>query len=239
MADGIQCRKSHIIKFGKSVKRPTWEYKLGNKILKESVKERDLGVVINKNLSPEDHINEIVRSTNMLLANMKMAFTYIDEEMIRKIIISYIRPKLEYAAVVWSPHLKKHIKKLERVQRAATRWVPTLRELNYEERLRKLNLPSLEERRTRGDMITIYKCMTNKEKLDVENLFTRGHATLRGHSLKLKKRRGDKDVQKHSFPNRATDLCNALPEEVVCVNSINAFKEKHDNWLLEDRTLRA
>ncbi len=33
--------KSHIIKFGKSDKRPIWEYKLGNKMLKESVKERD------------------------------------------------------------------------------------------------------------------------------------------------------------------------------------------------------
>ena len=70
--------------------------------------------------------------------------------------------------------MKKHIKKLERVQIAATRWVPTLSDLNYEERLRKLNLPSLEESRKRGDMITIYKCMSEKEQLDVKDLFTRG-----------------------------------------------------------------
>ena len=231
--------KSHIMNFGRSDRRPIWEYKLGNKILKESMKERDLGVVINKKLTSEDHINGIVKSTYALLANMKIAFTYIDEEMLRKILTSYIRPKLEYAAVVWSPHLKKDIMKLEKVQRAATRWVPTLRELSYEERLEKLNLPKLEERRVRGDMIMMYKCMTDKEQLDVEDLFTRGNTSLRGHSMKLNKRRGDKDVQKYSFPNRTIDLWNSLPEEVVGANSIHKFKEKYDKWLLKDGTLRA
>ncbi len=52
---------------------------------------------------------------------MRVAFTYIDEEMVKKIITSFIRPTLEYAAVVWNPHLIKHIEKLEKVQRAATR----------------------------------------------------------------------------------------------------------------------
>ncbi len=66
--------------------------------------------------------------------------------MIKKIITAFIRPTLEYTAVVWSPHLKKHIDKLEKVQRSATRWVPSLRNLSYEERLKKLQLPTLKER---------------------------------------------------------------------------------------------
>ena len=110
-----------------------------------SEKERDLGIIINKKLTPEDHISDKVRSMYALLANMRIAFTHIDEEMIRKIITSFIRPTLEYAAVVWNPHLKKHITKLERVQKAATRWVPTLRGLTYEQRLEKLKLLKIEE----------------------------------------------------------------------------------------------
>ncbi len=39
---------------------------------------------------------------------MRVAFTYIDEEMVNEIITSFIRPTLEYAAVVWNPHLKTH-----------------------------------------------------------------------------------------------------------------------------------
>ncbi len=64
--------------------------KLGNDGLQESEKEKDLGVVINNRLSPEEHIQEKVRSMHNLLANMKVAFTYIDEEMVKKIIIYII-----------------------------------------------------------------------------------------------------------------------------------------------------
>ena len=31
-----------------------------------------------------------------------------------------VRPKLEYAKVIWFPHKKKHKLKLERIQRIAT-----------------------------------------------------------------------------------------------------------------------
>ncbi len=71
----------------------------------------------------------------------------VDEELVKKINTSFIRPTLEYAAVVWNPHLKKHIEKIEKVQRAATRWVPCVRNLSYKERLKKLQLLTLTERR--------------------------------------------------------------------------------------------
>ena len=55
--------------------------------------------------------------------------------MINKSITSLIRPKLEYVAAIWSPHKKKDIKKLERLQRAVTKMAPSLKNLSYEERL--------------------------------------------------------------------------------------------------------
>ncbi len=65
-----------------------------------------------------------------------------------------IRPKLEYDEMVWSPYKKKHVKKLERIQRIATKMVPELKDLTYEERLEEMKLSALEERRERGDLIT-------------------------------------------------------------------------------------
>ncbi len=99
---------------------------------------------------------------------MRVAFAYIDEEMARKIITSFIRPMFEYAAVVWNPHLKKHIKKLRRCKEQQQDGYPSLRDLSYEERLEKPKLSTLEERRKRGDMIMIYKCVEGKgkEKID-------------------------------------------------------------------------
>ncbi len=62
----------------------------------------------------------------------------------KKLITSMIRPRLEYTALVWSPNQKKDIRKLERIQRAATKLLETLRELTYEERLERLELETLE-----------------------------------------------------------------------------------------------
>ena len=49
----------------------------------------------------------------------------------------------------------KHITALENVQRRATKLIPGYKELDYKERLIRLNLPTLSYRRLRGDMIEI------------------------------------------------------------------------------------
>jgi len=51
----------------------------------------------------------------------------------------------------------KDIEEVEKVQKRATKQVKSLRGLPYEQRLRKLNLPTLRYRRHRGDMIEVYK----------------------------------------------------------------------------------
>ncbi len=69
------------------------------------------------------------------------------------------------------------------------------------------------------------------EKIDVKEYVISSQSSLRGHSKKLYKKRLKKDVKKYSFPDRAIDKWNALPEEVVCVNSIHGFKEKYDEMV--------
>ena len=57
--------------------------------------------------------------------------------MLRKIITTAIRPKLEYAEIIWSPHKKKHVLKLERILRIATKMVPELEDLPYKKKLKE------------------------------------------------------------------------------------------------------
>lgn len=135
-------KKCSVIEFGKSGMRVEGHYKLGKDKLDKKTEEKDLGVMITENLSPERHVNKISAETYNLLRNIRAAFTYLDEDMVRKLIVTLIRPRLEYASVAWSPSLKKHIRKLERIQRAATKMAPSLSDLPYEERLLRLNLPT-------------------------------------------------------------------------------------------------
>ena len=82
------------------------------------------------------------------------------------------------------PTQEKHVLKLERIQRIATKIVPELEDLTYEERLKKMHLTTLKERRARGVFTTIYKLMNNLEETDKKDLILRrkGEAkNLRGH----------------------------------------------------------
>ena len=55
----------------------------------------------------------------------------------------------------------KNIRKLEAVQRRATKLIPSFYNLTYSERLQDFNLPSLLYRRTRMDPIMTYKILNN------------------------------------------------------------------------------
>ena len=61
-----------------------------------------------------------------------------------------------------NPHRQGQIKGLEKVQTRATKLVMTVKLLSYKERLAPLKLPTLKYRRTRGDMIEVYKILTDK-----------------------------------------------------------------------------
>ena len=118
-------------------------------MITKSKEEKDLGVIIEDNLSLGRHISGITGSTYSLLSNIRVAFHHMDKDMMKKIMTAMVRPRLEYAVVVWSPHMKKDIKKLERIQRTATKMVPKLRDLAYEDRLKEIGLLMQPDRRER------------------------------------------------------------------------------------------
>ena len=83
-------KKCHVFEMGKSKKRPTGTYKIGRETITKSEEEKDLGVTILDSLSPENHINRIFGSTYSMLINIRVAFTYMDKDMMRKIITTMI-----------------------------------------------------------------------------------------------------------------------------------------------------
>ena len=60
-----------------------------------------------------------------------------------------------------TPYLRKHIHEIESVQRRFTKKILGLGKHDYRHRLTVLNLPSLEFRRIRGDLIETYKICNN------------------------------------------------------------------------------
>lgn len=67
-------------------------------------------------------------------------FVALDAEVFKALFKAVIRPHRGYANLVWNPHLKSNIEMVENVQTGATRMVSELKELNYEDQLRRLKL---------------------------------------------------------------------------------------------------
>ena len=81
------------------------------------------------------------------------------------------------------------IEELEKVQKRATKLVLTVKSLKYEERLRKLNLPTLKFRRIRGDMIEVCKIFYGKYDEEVTSWLRsrhyESHYDSRGHQFSI------------------------------------------------------
>ena len=78
------------------------------------------------------------------------------------------------------------IDKIERVQMRATRMVQQLKNLSYEARLRRLNLPTLKYRRLRGDMIQVYNIVSGKHTTNPTiDLNLSNVSNTRGNTYKL------------------------------------------------------
>lgn len=129
------------------------------------MREQDLGVYITSDLRWKTHIDRIAAIANKVLGTLFKTFTSRNEDLWRMLYISLVRPLLEFASPVWNPYLDGDIETLERVQRRATKIPLKMKNLPYEERLRRWNLTSLKDRRTRGDIIQMYKTLNCLERI--------------------------------------------------------------------------
>ena len=192
--------------------------------------EKDLGVLFDTKLSFKQHIGCTVKKVNRMIGLTRRTFHYMVQEVFRLLFTSLMRPHMDYADCIWSPHLKVDIAQLENAQRRATRLVPDLRDRCYEDRLRALNLPSLLYRRRRMDMIQTFCIMTGIDDLEASDFFTMNSRETRGHGMKIMKQPSRLNLRKFSFSHRVVDDWNSLPSKVVeaRVWDVEQFKAELD-----------
>ena len=109
------------------------------------MKEKDLGVTMNANMKVSEQCRIAASKVNQVLGMIRRNITYYKE---KSLIIPLYKaigsPHLGYCIQAWNPHLRKDVDMLDKIQRRATKLIPELRDLTYEERLKECGLPTLE-----------------------------------------------------------------------------------------------
>jgi len=114
------------------------------KYLEEVTEERDLCVIMERDLKCSSQCIKADNTANRVLGMIKRTFSVRDKDIILQLCKSMVRPHFWYSVQAWRPHFEKDIDLIIGVQRRATKLITSVKDKTYEERLRLLHLQTLE-----------------------------------------------------------------------------------------------
>lgn len=226
--------KCKIMHLGKN--NPQYQYSMEGTTMKSTEEERDVGVTIHRSLKPSKQCAQAAAKANQVLGQISRAFHYRDRHIFVRLYKQYVRCHLEFAVSTWNPWSTADIELLEKVQVRAIRMVSGLQG-TYEDKLRELNLQTLEERRRRADMIQTHKIIHGIDKVDRHTWFnfvsnTDRNTRARSDNLNLIKPNARLEIRRNFYSNRVIDSWNRLPFDVKRAASTNQFKNMYDNLVV-------
>ena len=85
-------------------------------ILEKCAQEKYIGVVMDNDLSFEQHMSDKIKKANSIMGVIRRTFNNLNNTIFIMLYKGLVRPHLEYASSVWAPHKAKNIIALEKVQ---------------------------------------------------------------------------------------------------------------------------
>ena len=158
-----KCKSLHI-----GSKNTHHKYHMNGEKLDHTEEEKDLSVLIDEKLDFHRQAAAAIKKANKVLGLIKRTFSVLDKTTLPLLFTSLVRTHLEYGNIIWGPFYKGDIIAVEKIQRRATKMVPDIKQLSYEERLKELKLPSLQHRRRRGHVTQMHEILKNVVNVDKE-----------------------------------------------------------------------
>ena len=138
--------KCEFLRITNKQNRTYFPYSIQDTLIRKVTKAKYLGVTLNNKLTWNNHIANITGKANSVYGFMHRNFNNCPSKIKSALYKSMIRPILEYAGNVWSPHCDKDIQCMERVQRRAARFAANCysRYHSVTDMMQKLNMAYFE-----------------------------------------------------------------------------------------------
>ena len=153
--------------FTRSRQPVTTDYKLLDSSLKQLCHQKDLGIVVTKDLKWTKQVEEITSKASSMLGFIRRTASDMHNILVRKFLyLSLVRSKLGYASQVWAPQTVTDILSIERVQRHATKFIlslPYRTATTYRERLLVIGILPVCYWNEFLDLVFLYKSILSND----------------------------------------------------------------------------
>ena len=202
---------------------------LGPLLINSQPTVRNLGVVLDPNLSLESHVRKVVQTSFYHLRNIVKIKSFLSTPDLTKVIHAFIHSRLDYCNALYSCLSKKLIHRLQLVQNAAARLLTGSRKFDHiTPILASLHWLPISYRIDFKIALITYKALSGLAPSYISDLIDRyvPPRALRSSAKGLLTVPTCNYVSrgKRAFAFRAPTLWNALPEEIRLANSLARFK---------------
>lgn len=165
----LNANKCQILSYTRKKNIFHFPYIIKGSNLKRVNVTKDLGVTFDQKLTFNEHISlkvcDALKSYGFIVRNCR---NITNIKAIKLLYFSFVRSKLEYASIIWSPFYNVHNQIIERVQRKFLKFLTFKVDGSYPERgvannelCSRFNLISLKTRRNCSSVIFLYKLLHN------------------------------------------------------------------------------
>lgn len=227
----LNIKKCFSVSFGRHA--TTRDYEISGLPIPKMNYYKDLGLNVSSPICFNTHVDIIVAKAFTKLGIIKKIFVTKTPKNIIKLYKAFVRPHLEYSSIIWSPYTLSSINNVERVQRRMCRLIPEVRHLSYRQQLGSLGLLSLEARRLRFQLITLFKIYKGQLKITLNELFDVSDTRrTRGHSCHITPRFSAHNYRLNFFTNSVVSYWNKLSQDDIDASSLLDFKIRITTFFL-------
>jgi hypothetical protein len=131
--------KCGLLRITRNSQPSHYSYNVEGNLLKTINKQKDLGVIVSKDLKWSLNVQAVSNKANKMLGFVKRSCFHASDPKVRKTLyLTLVRSQLGYCSQVWAPQTTHDIQTLERVQRRSTKFIlslPFRTDISYPKRL--------------------------------------------------------------------------------------------------------